>query len=180
MIYRGRVGVCLTATLILAFVMAGTLAQVAQDPLPPAAIGIIQQMDKAVAIAKTKAIVALEKVLKDTTKKGDLAGAVAVKETIDQLKAEIQAAPRGGAARANGNAIGGRWEGAGLSMELFPDGTGKWGSAIGHWKMEGNTVTAEWNNGWDHRLTVTSEGLTGVRIASTEKREEPEHFSRPK
>lgn len=180
MISRGRVGVHVTATLTVALVMSGTLAQVAQNSMPPAAVGILAQMDKDVAIVKTKAVVALEKVLKDTTKKGDLAGAVAVKEAIDQLKAETQAAPRGGAARANVNAIVGRWVGAGHPMELFPDGTGKWGGATGRWKIESNTVTAEWTNGWDHRLTVNPEGLTGVRISKTEKREEPERFSRPK
>lgn len=181
MVSCGRAGwVYGTPALMLCIIMAVAPAQAPQDPMPPAAIGILAQMDKDIAIARAKAVVGLEKVLKDTTKKGDLAGAVAVKETIDQLKAETKAAPRANAARVNGNAIVGRWVGGGHPMELFPDGTGKWGGATGRWKIESSTLTAEWTNGWDHRLTVNPDGLTGVRISKTEKREEPERFSRPK
>lgn len=144
-------------------------AEPAADAMPPAANAILSQMDKEISIAKTKALVALEKVLKDTTKKGDLAGALAVKKTIEQLQTETQG--RGGGAvtnRVNGNAIVGRWmQGGTIITEFFADGSVKQGGLTGQWATDGSVVEVQWSNKRTYRLNADADGLIGVQLEAT-------------
>lgn len=139
-----------------------TVAFSAEAAMPPAAAGILAQMDKEIDVARTKAALALEKVLKDTTKKGDLAGAMAVKEAIDQIKTECSPVR----VASNAAAVVGRWRGGAWIFDFRPDFTAKQSDGVeGKWQLNGKTVDVSWDNGYKYRLSVTAEGLVGVQIA---------------
>lgn len=93
---RNRLGFCCFVVNLTCHV---AVAQQPTGPMPAAGTGIIAQMDKEILVAKKKAVDGLEKVLRDTTKRGDLAGAMAVKQTIDPLNGEIAAITGGNGAR---------------------------------------------------------------------------------
>jgi len=132
---------------------------VAASPMPPAAMEILSRMEKELAIARTKAIRDLDKVLKETTKKGDLAGAMKVKEAMDALQSEITS---GGPAMQ----LVGRWQpSVGGVIELLPDGSAKSnGGSIGNWRTNGNAMQLEWTTGTRYELQATGNGLAGTRI----------------
>lgn len=137
----------------------------ADTPLPPAAAGILAQMDREIIAAKTKAIVSLEKILKETTKKGDLARAVAIKEATDQLKAEIQTITTPTGTRSNTAAVVGRWRWRDFVYEFRPDFTVKHtGGVAGTWQLAGRTVEVAWENGYKYRLAITPDGLVGIQV----------------
>jgi hypothetical protein len=160
--------------LVLGVLLAALPAIAADAPeaaMPPAAAGILAQMDKEIVLAKTKAVASLDKVLKDTTKKGDLAGAVAIKEQIDQLKAEAQTASgaRPGGGRVNANAIVGSWHDGANNVDILPDGSCSSSGKTARWRMDGNAVEMKWEFGQTYRLTLTPEGLVGVSVTSAGK-----------
>lgn len=134
------------------------------NPLPPAAAGIVAQMDKEILIAKKKAAEGLEKVLRDTTKKGDLAGAMAVKQTVDRLNGEIGAIAQNKGGRGGADIVG-RWQGQGQPwvIEFFPDGTTKSSDpgVTGTWIANGLSVEATFNNGVIHTVERTTDGWAG-------------------
>lgn len=135
------------------------------NPMPAAAAGIVAQMDREILLSKKKAADALEKVLKDTTKKGDLAGAMAVKQTLDRLNAEITAiaANRGGRGASE---IVGRWRGEGQpwTVEFFPDGTVTSNEAgvTGRWVSSGASVEVTYSNGATHVIEKNADGWAGT------------------
>lgn len=159
-----------------------SLAQQPEDPMPPAATAVLNQFEKDVDIARTKAIVALEKVLKDTTKKGDLAGAMAVKEAVDQLKADARGRVAGKpvANRVGRNAFVGRWMEGQNPADLQADGT-VIGSAglTGQWTWDGRTVEITWSNGIIYRLQVELDDLVGAVITAG-KESSRMRWTRPK
>lgn len=153
--------------LALSILSAGrqTIAQPPEHALPAAASGILVQMDKEIVSSKTKAITALDKVMKDTTKKGDLAGAVAVKETMEQLKREIQAGARQPSGRARPNSFIGRWTDGKQVCEIFDDGTSRHSNgAAGSWQAEGQSIELKWSNGYVFKLKASPDGLVGVIV----------------
>lgn len=134
--------------------------QPANNPIPPAAAEVLTRMDKEIVIAKTKAVTSLEKILRDTTKKGDLAGALAVKQAIDRLNGDVKAGARAG---GGGGSIVGRWRGDGFTIEYFPDGTLRHSDGSrGTWIDNGGVVEARLNNGWAHIMEPQGDGYFGV------------------
>lgn len=146
--------------------VCGVSAEPSADLMPPAATAILTQMDKDVNIAKTKALVALEKVLKDTTKKGDLAGALAVKKKIEQLRTETQSGVNF-VGRNAGNLIPGRWMQGTVLIEFYADGSVKAGELTGRWASDGSVVEVQWSNKRTYRLNADAEGLAGVQLEAT-------------
>lgn len=138
-------------------------AQQANAPMPPAAAGIVAQMDKEILASKKKAVDALERVLKETTKRGDLAGAMAVKQKVDRLKGDIAGT---GPAKGDrgGSDIVGRWRGQGWTVEFLPDGsaTCSENGMTGTWVADGASVEVTFTNGITHSVTRTADGWTGV------------------
>lgn len=141
------------------------VAQQPSTPLPAAAASVLAQMDKEILVSKKKAVEALEKVLKDTTKKGDLAGAMAVKQALDRLNAEITAITQNKGGRGAADILG-RWQGQGQPwiVEYFPDGTLTCTEkgVIGTWVVNGASVMATFNNGVTHIMDRTPDGWAGV------------------
>lgn len=133
------------------------------NPMPPAAAGIVGQMDREILVAKKKAVEGLEKVLRDTTKKGDLAGAMAVKETLDRLNGELVAAAQNRGGRGNADILG-RWQGQGWSLEFKSDGTVASSDAgvTGTWTTNGTAVEVTFSNGITHTVEKTADGWSGV------------------
>jgi hypothetical protein len=166
--------------LSFAMVVPGFGAEPPESTLPPAAAGILSQMDREVVAAKTKAVVALDKVLKDTTKKGDLAGAVAVKEVIDQLKADTQAAAgrKTRVGRAGAREIVGRWTDSHNNVDILADGTCSSIGLKGRWQMDGNVVEILWDHKHSYRLNVTPEGLVGTHLGKSGEELEPIRLTR--
>lgn len=166
-------------SLPLTVILVGSAVLVARVPaaepqepaMPPAATAILGQMDKEIAATKMKAIVSLDKVLKDTTKKGDLAGAVAVKEVIDQLRAETQPVQNGrpGGGRMDGRSLVGTWSDGYNNVILSADGSCTSVGRKAQWKVNGNTVELKWDFGQTYRLAATPEGLVGVRLDAAGK-----------
>lgn len=157
---RLRIGWC-CAVACLSWPCA--IAKQQQDnPMPAAAAGIVGQMDKEILVAKKKAVEGLEKVLRDTTKKGDLAGAMAVKQTVDRLKGEISAIGPNKGGRGHADILG-RWQGSGWSLEFFPNGTvtSPDKSLTGTWVMTGETVDVTFTNGISHSVERTADGWAG-------------------
>lgn len=143
--------------IVLAWTVSARGQPPAAKPMPPAAEEVLERMDKEVVIAKTKAVTALDKILKETTKKGDLQGAMAVKEAIDRLQGEIKS----GSGVAGG--FVGRWKGPAWTAESFPDGTIKYSHGhTGRWKEVGTTVYIEVDNGEMHEIQRCAEGYSGV------------------
>lgn len=175
---------CLRFWSVVSIAMASLVAysEESQNALPPAAAGILTQMDKEVAAAKAKAVVSLEKILKDTTKKGDLAGAVAVKEEIDQLQAELQMGQRQGPVRAGVQAIVGRWWYAGkTAIDFMPDGTIKTDNGLtGTWAKDGPTYVIQWSNGYKNRLSLSVDGLVGTQTTQAGDGETAVRYTRQK
>lgn len=142
-------------------VVAWTASARAQSPaansMPPAAGEVLERMDKEIVIAKTKAVASLDKILKETTKKGDLQGAMAVKEAIDRLQGEIKSGSRTAADFV------GRWKGPVWTAESFADGTIKYSNGhAGRWKEVGTTVYVEVDDGEVHEIKRCPEGYSGV------------------
>lgn len=140
------------------------------NPMPAAAAGIVAQMDKEILASKKKATDALEKVLKDTTKKGDLAGAMAVKQTLDRLNAEIAAIAANRAGRGPADIVG-RWQGQGQQwiVEYLPDGKVTCtdaGGLTGTWTVNGTAVEATFTNGVVHVMERTADGWQGSSKSS--------------
>lgn len=132
----------------------------AANPVPPAAQEVLERMDKEIAIAKTKAMTSLEKILKDTTKKGDLQGALAVKAAMEKLQLEARVVPAGAATQ-----FVGRWSGPGWTAESFPDGTIVYSNGVkGRWRESGRTVRLELDNTDIQELSRTDEGYLGVHM----------------
>jgi hypothetical protein len=138
---------------------------VAASPMPPAAMEILSRMEKELAIARTKAIRDLDKVLKETTKKGDLAGAMKVKEAMDALQSEITS---GGPAMQ----LVGRWQpSVGSEVDLFANGSAKSSAgSAGKWSFGGGVIFMEFSSGTRYELRPSSEGMTGQRIEKTGER----------
>jgi hypothetical protein len=136
-------------------------------PMPPAAQEILSRMDKELAATHTKAIRDLEKVLKETTKKGDLAGAMTVKQEIDRLQREI--VPSGTAQQ-----LVGRWQvSSGSSVELLTNGIAKsQGGVAGQWSFDGGVLLLQFSSGTRYQLRPTAEGMVGIRTGSTGERSE--------
>lgn len=127
------------------------------NPMPPAATEVLARLDKDIAIAKAKAAASLDKILKDTTKKGDLVGAMAVKQALDELKKDTGPQGRGGQA-----SIVGKWIGPSWSMEFLPDGTVRHGNGWrGTWIDNGTTVEVKLESGQTQSLRRTQSGYVG-------------------
>jgi hypothetical protein len=131
--------------LVPALLLDPAAAEEAPVPLPPAATAILEKFTRAeeklaaehaqaVIAERTKAIDALGKVLKDTTRTGNLDAANAVKARIDALRAanaaemptDLLGAARGGADLAK--LIVGEWDmtkrnGPSGTLKVSPDGT---------------------------------------------------------
>jgi hypothetical protein len=151
------------AAVMLASLTPGGSLQSQDTALPLAAAAIVLQMEKDIAATKAKTVVALDKVLKDTTKKGDLAGAVAINEVIEQLRAESLIGQQRATGRAN--AMAGRWAAGSVSFDFMPDGSASSSSGLrGAWQYDGKTLLVKWTNGYTYRLTATPDGLVGVQI----------------
>lgn len=133
--------------------------------MPPAATGILAQMDKEILVSKKKAVESLEKVLRDTTKKGDLAGAMTVKQTVDRLNAEIAALSTNKGGRGAADILG-RWQGQGHDwiVEYFPDGTvtSTDNGVTGKWVLNGAAVETKFSNGVTHTMERVAEGWAGL------------------
>lgn len=115
-------------------------------------------MDKEVIQAKRKAIESLERILKETTKKGDLASALAIKEEIDRLRSEATTPASG-----NGAAILGRWKTMGCTIDFSPDGTVSLSDGTkGTWAARGTAIEAVFANGVTHHMERTADGYAGV------------------
>lgn len=147
--------------------LCGSISAVGQQPaappMPAGAQEVLERMDKDIVIAKTKAITALDKILKDTTKKGDLQGALAIKGVLDKLQAEIKQGARVGGA----SGFVGRWQGPAWKAECLPDGTIIVDNGTkGRWSESGTNVLVEFENGIRHELERTADGYAGVYKAA--------------
>jgi hypothetical protein len=156
----------LVVTMVACFAARVVGGDSPDSAMPPAAAGILLQMDKEIAASKAKAATALDKVLRDTTKRGDLAGAVAVKETIDQLRADAQgdSRTRSGVMRGNANSIVGTWSDGHNTLEFLADGSCSSAGQKASWQLEGNAVTMKWSFGYSYRLAMKPEGLVGTKF----------------
>lgn len=160
----GRNGTCTVIFMTVSWVMS--ISHAAETPVPSAAAGILAQMNKEIVAAKNKAVVSLEKVLKESTKKGDLAGAIKVKEAIDQLKAEIQTVARSAPGAGNAAAVVGRWRFGDLICEFRPDFSAKQSQGVaGKWQVSGRNLEVTWDNGFKYRLAIAPDGLFGIQRA---------------
>lgn len=143
---------------ICMFAWQPTVAQTVKTAIPPAATAVLTQMEKEVIQAKRKAIESLDRILKETTKKGDLTSALAIKEELDRLRAEV-ASPASG----NGAAILGRWTTMGCTIEFSPDGTVSLSDGTtGTWTARGTAIEAAFTNGITHHMERTADGYAGV------------------
>lgn len=150
---------------IVAWTTFGFGADAPEAPMPPAANAILTQMDREIVAAKQKAITLLDKVLKDTTKKGDLAAAMEVKEAIDQLKADVQpVGNRSGGARVPTTAIVGTWSDGHNNVEFMADGSCTSAGKGARWQVNGKAVEIKWSYGYTYNLTMSPEGLVGTKF----------------
>lgn len=173
-----RIGTCAVIFTVVAWMT--TVAHSAETPVPPAAAGIIAQMDREIATAKAKAVTSLDKVLKETTKKGDLAGAMAVKEVIDQLKAETGAVTTAAGVGGNAPTVVGRWRWKELVYDFRPDASVKQSAGVaGKWQLNGKNLEVTWDNGYKYRLSMTSDGWVGIQVEPNGK-ESDFHLKREK
>jgi hypothetical protein len=154
------VGTGFVALAVVGVMVAAAEAPVGEN-LPPTASAILLRMENEIAASKLRAIVGLEKVLKDTTKKGDLGAAVAIKAEIDRLKAETEAAKSRdrisfvGTWRANDSAT---------TFEVFPDGrVVNQGGVKGRWTASASQVEIHWENGLKVVVRPSGTNFVGQR-----------------
>lgn len=140
---------------------AAPAQEIAKQKIPPAAVGILTQLDKEVIQAKRKAIDSLERVLKETTKRGDLASALAVKQEIDRLSTELGALSAG---RGESIDIVGRWKVLSWIIEFFPDGTASLSDGTkGTWTARGSVVEVNFPaTEITHHMEKTATGYSGI------------------
>lgn len=131
------------------------------NPMPPAAAEILSRMDKEITIARVKAAKDLDRVLKETTKKGDLAGAMAVKEAMDGLKASVSN-PSG---PANAGLVG-RWQTQSGMFEFHADGTASVPAMnlTGTWSFNGRIFLVKLSNATQYEMQLTASGAEGLWI----------------
>jgi hypothetical protein len=153
------VGFVIVLTAVTMLVSAADPAAVRR--LPPAADAILLRMENEIAASKLRAVVALEKVLKDTTKKGDLEAAVAIKAEIDRLKAEADAAKSGDGVR-----FVGKWKAndSATTFDAYPDGRLlNQGGVKGRWAIDGGLIQIQWENGMKSVVRPSGADLVGQR-----------------
>lgn len=158
------------AALPIAFVTTANAEppQSMKDTLPPAASGILTQMDKEIIASKKKAVEALDKVLKDTTKKGDLSAAIAVKQAIERLDNEIKVMVSQKEGQKNADIVG-IWKGTqGWTLKFLPDGTVMASDGnSGRWIAIGTSVEVRFADGVTHSMERTAKGYAGIIRGST-------------
>lgn len=151
-------------TVVVLSCAVASAQQQAATTMPQAAAGILAQMDKEILVSKRKAAESLEKVLRDTTKKGDLAGAMAVKQSIDRLNSEIAALSGNKGGRGPVHILG-RWQeqGRDFIVEYFLDGTvtSTDKGVTGKWALNGAAVEAKFSNGVIHTMERGPDGWVG-------------------
>jgi hypothetical protein len=129
--------------------------------LPPPAEAIITRMEAEIAASKLRAVTSLEKVLRDTTKKGDLEAAVAIKAEMERLKAEADSAKAGAA-----TSFVGKWKASdsAITFDAYPDGrVVNEGGVNGRWSVDGALIEVQWGNGVRVVLRPSGTGFVGER-----------------
>lgn len=124
--------------------------------------------DAATVKATSEAIVKLEKVVKDTTKKGDLAGALAVQKVIDEYKASLPDLLGSKPAPVKSE-FAGKWvitglKHSGTTVNLKDDKTADFGDRVGFgtWTQGDDGVTITWKNGFSYKITKKGDSLSFV------------------
>ncbi len=157
------------------------------DPLPADAQKVVDAQTKATAAAKAvyddavskatvDAVSKLEKVVKETTKKGDLAGALAAQKVLDELKATLVPDLLGTSSTPVDLAkeIIGKWQisaakHSGTPIVFEAGGVANWGGRMtGTWNGDANTVKVTWSNQVIYTITKKDGVLTYIEARGDE------------
>lgn len=151
---------CLSASsaLVCAVIGLGPVAKAQERALPTEATRILSRMNADIVVAKRKAATALDALLKETTKKGDLEGALAIKKELESL-----AIPAGGTMKPAA-AILGKWQADKFVLEFTADGkvVNQSNGDTGQWRETGNSIDVAWANGWRHQMRLMEGGFRGM------------------
>lgn len=132
----------------------------AGDELPPAAKKIIDQRDAAIEKANETAIAALEKVLVDLTKKGDLDGALAVRAKIESLRKPETHDVLGQPIVSPEQAFLGKWNLVGTGeIVIKPKGVASCSVCGGKWSINDGKLVIAWANGYTDTFAAPVNGV---------------------
>jgi hypothetical protein len=159
-----------TTILMAALCMSCYAQEPADTNLPPQALSIITQMDKEISAAQQKAVKALEKVLADIVKTGNLESANRVKARIDELKSDLPDSTN--SQKRPWYAC--KWVQVGHPdkiLTLNKDGTASFSDGnTGEWSFNNGILTIKWKNGggWPVKIEIGKKGEKSYTAGDTQ------------